>query len=115
MSRAGMSVIGAGRHTMAEEETGRAELIRAGASGRRAPGAAVMLVALFSNVLIGGLSVLALVSAGLAAPDSVAVGAGMALVGLTFAALAVTCAQLVSHARTAMGLAMLGLGDRKSV
>src|SRR5690625_1026695 len=105
-----MNVLSAVRHTRAEEETGRAELIRAGASGRRAPGAAVMLVALFSNVLIGGLSVLALVSAGLAAPDSVAVGAGMALVGLTFAALAVTCAQLVSHARTAMGLAMLGLG-----
>ena len=39
-----------GRHTRAEEETGRDELLRAAAVGRHAPLAAALAVALLANV-----------------------------------------------------------------
>lgn len=105
-----MNILGAVRHTRAEEETGRAELLRAGVTGRRAAGTAAMVVAVVSNAIIGALTAAVLVGSGLPAADSIAIGAGILLTGLTFAALAAACAQVVSHARTAIGLGMVGLG-----
>lgn len=93
------------RHTRAEEESGRDELLRASSVGRAAPTAAAVLVALIANLLAGALVAVSLVSVPLAVPDSVALGAGLAAVGAVFTGTALVAAQLTSGARAAYGLA----------
>lgn len=99
------------RNTRAEEETGRAELVRAGVVGRHAPAAAAFAVVLGADVAIGLLSAVVMVGGGLEAADSVAVGIATAFVGAVFAAVGVVVAQVTQHARGAngMGLAVLGV------
>ncbi len=105
-----MNILLAVRHTRAEEESGRAELIRAGVTGIRAPGTAALLLALITNAIIGSLTAVVLIGFGLPAPDSIALGTGLTFTGLTFAAIAAVCAQLLEHARSAIGLAMAVFG-----
>lgn len=93
------------RHTRAEEESGRDELLRAAAIGRAAPTAAAVLVALVANLLAGGLVAASLVAVPLAVADSVALGVGLAAVGAVFTGTALLAAQLTSGARAAYGLA----------
>jgi ABC-2 type transport system permease protein len=93
------------RHTRAEEESGRDELLRAAAIGRAAPTAAAVLVALVANVLAGALVAASLVSVPLAVADSVALGVGLAAVGAVFTGTALLAAQLTNGARAAYGLA----------
>ncbi|MBC2934982.1 ABC transporter permease [Nocardioides sp. zg-1228] len=92
------------RHTRAEEESGRDELLRAAAVGRAAPTAATLVVAVTANVLTGALVAASLVAFPLAVADSVALGVGLAAVGLVFAAVALLAAQLTSGPRAAYGL-----------
>jgi ABC-2 type transport system permease protein len=92
------------RHTRAEEESGRDEMLRAAAVGRRATTAATVLVVLAANVLTGALVTLSLVTFPLAVPDSLALGAGLAAVGMVFAGVALLAAQLTSSPRAAYGL-----------
>ncbi|MET9958782.1 ABC transporter permease [Streptomyces sp. NPDC006326] len=97
-----MSLVVVVRHTREEEETGRQELIGAGAVGRRAPLTAALLTALAAN---GGTALL--VTAGLAgrgAGGAAALGLGIGATGLLFAALAAVAAQLTESARLAKGL-----------
>ncbi|MBO3747632.1 anibiotic ABC transporter efflux pump [Streptosporangiaceae bacterium NEAU-GS5] len=98
------------RHTRAEEETGRAELIRAAAVGRRAPITSALLTCLAGDVVIGALTALVLAGGNLPAADSAATGLGLALTGLSFAAITVVIAQVTAHARTAVGLSALAFG-----
>ncbi|KRF36049.1 ABC transporter permease [Nocardioides sp. Soil805] len=93
------------RHTRAEEESGRDELLRAAAIGRAAPTVAAVLVALVANVLAGALVAASLVSVPLAVADSVALGVGLAAVGAVFTGTALLAAQLTGGARAAYGLA----------
>src|SRR5688500_12913950 len=67
-----MSMFLVGRHTRAEEESGRDELVRASAVGRRAPLTATLVELLLANALLGGLVALSLVAVPLAVADSVA-------------------------------------------
>lgn len=99
-----MSMFLVGRHTRAEEESGRDELVRAGAVARRAPLAATLLVAVAANVLMGALVAASLVSVPLAVADSVALGMGLTLGGLLFAGVALVAAQLTSSTRATYGL-----------
>lgn len=92
------------RHTRAEEESGRDELLRAAAIGREATTAATVVVAVVANILVGTLVALSLVTFPLAAVDSVALGVGLAAVGLVFTGIALLAAQLTSSARAAYGL-----------
>ncbi len=92
------------RHTRAEEESGRDEMLRAAAVGRGATAAATVLVALVANVLTGTLVTLSLVTFPLAAADSIALGVGLAAVGMVFAGVALLAAQLTSSPRTAYGM-----------
>ena len=92
------------RHTRAEEESGRDEMLRSAAVGRRATTGATVLVALVANVLTGTLVTLSLVTFPLAAPDSLALGVGLAAVGMVFAGVALLAAQLTSSPRAAYGL-----------
>ncbi|KQV62955.1 hypothetical protein ASC64_17895 [Nocardioides sp. Root122] len=92
------------RHTRAEEESGRDEMLRASAVGRGATTLATVLVALVANLLTGALVVLSLLTVPLEAADSLALGVGLAAVGMVFAAVALLAAQLTSGPRAAYGI-----------
>lgn len=111
------------RHTRAEEEAGRLDLVLAGAVGRRAPLAAALLAALVANLVVGTALLAALLSADLPLAGSAAVAAGVGGVGLVFAALAAVTAQVATTGRAANGLAgallglafvVRGIGDARS-
>src|SRR5690625_113193 len=98
------------RHTRAEEQSGRAELIRSNVTGRYAPLTASLVVAVISNFLAGTAVTLVSVAVDFPVAGSVLVGAGTALTGLAFAGIAAVTAQLSEFSRTASGLAGIVLG-----
>ncbi len=93
------------RHTRAEEETGRLDLVLAGAVGRRAPLTAALLTALLANVVVAAAVLAALLPAGLAVADSAAMACGVGAVGLVAAGVAAVAAQLARTGRGANGIA----------
>jgi ABC-2 type transport system permease protein len=99
------------RHTRAEEEAGRRELLGATAVGRQAPLLAALFATLGADLLLGALAAAGLVAYGLPAAGSVAFGLSWALFGWVFAAVAAVMAQATEGARAARGIsvAMLGL------
>lgn len=105
-----MAVLTVGRHTRGEEESGRAELLRATVLGRHAQSLAALLVASAASVIIGGLMAVSLVTQDLPVAGSVALGAGFASIGVVFAAIALVANQLTEHARAASGVAGAVLG-----
>lgn len=105
-----MNILLVVRHTRAEEESGRSELVRAGVVGRHAPATAAVLLAVVADALVAVLTGLVLVAAGLAVVDSFALGLAVGVTGLVFAAVAVVTSQLTEHGRTASGLALAVLG-----
>ncbi|MEU4218475.1 ABC transporter permease [Actinoplanes sp. NPDC026623] len=105
-----MSLLTVVRHTRTEEETGRLELLRATVIGRHAPLTAALLVTALANVTIAVLIALGLMATGLPAAGSVAFGLATGLVGMLFAAIAATAAQLTQSARAATGIAGAVLG-----
>jgi ABC-2 type transport system permease protein len=98
------------RHTRAEEEAGRLELVGAGVVGRAAPLAASLLVVGGAGCVLGLLAAAALVGAGLPAAGSLLFGAGWAATGLCFAAVAAVAAQVTSGGRAANGLGFMVIG-----
>ena len=103
-----MSIIG--RHTRAEEESGRDELLRAAPVGRYAPMTAALLDAMLANVVLGLLVVGSLAAYGLAVADSIGLGVGLTLTGWVFSGTALIAAQLTASNRAAYGLAGAVLG-----
>jgi ABC-2 type transport system permease protein len=95
------------RHSRAEEETGRLELVGAGVVGRAAPLAAALLVVGGASCVLGLLSGAALTAAGLPVAGSLIFGAGWAATGLCFAAVAAVAAQVTSGGRTANGIGFM--------
>ncbi|GAA1290559.1 ABC transporter permease [Saccharothrix xinjiangensis] len=98
------------RHTRAEEETGRLELIGSTVVGRHAPLTAALVTALVANLLVGGLIAVGLIGLGEGVGGSAALGAALASVGLAFAGVGAVAAQLPESARTANALAGAVLG-----
>jgi ABC-2 type transport system permease protein len=98
------------RHTRAEEETGRLELVGATVVGRQAPLTASLLVVVGANLALAVVTALGLTAAGLPVDGSFAFGLAWAGVGIAFAAVAALAAQLTSSARAAIGLAVSFLG-----
>lgn len=94
------------RHTRAEEDTGRVELLSAGVIGRAAPLTAALSVAVGASALIGIATALGLIAASLPVAGSVAFGAAWATTGVAFAASAGVAAQLTSSARIAREMAL---------
>ncbi len=90
------------RHTRTEEETDRAELLRAAPVGRHAPLASAMIGSLVVNVTIAAGSVVALIAFGLPAAGSIAFGASMVGVGMVFAGVGAVTAQVASGSRGAL-------------
>jgi ABC-2 type transport system permease protein len=98
------------RHTRAEEEPGRLELVGATVVGRYASLTAALLIALCMNLALAVLTAFGLIAAGLPADGSFAFGLAWAGVGIAFAAIAGVTAQLTRSARAATGIATAILG-----
>jgi ABC-2 type transport system permease protein len=105
-----MSVLTVVRHTRADEEAGRLELVRATAVGRHAPLTAALLAAGLANCALAILAALGLIGMGLPVAGSVMLGLAIGLTGLTFGAVASVAAQLTNGARSATGIATAVLG-----
>ncbi len=99
-----------GRHTRADEEAGRTELVRATVVGRNAPVTAALVVAVGALSVVGVLITLIMLGQDLPAAGSVAYGAAMAGFGIVFACLNALTAQVTEHNRASYGLtgALLG-------
>jgi len=103
-----MSILLTVRHTRAEEETGRAELVRAAVVGRYAPLTAAVVVVGGASIALGALLALSVGSLGLESvtqESSLLFGAAVAVIGLVFTAVAAVTAQVYESARAAGGLA----------
>ncbi|WP_328645725.1 ABC transporter permease [Amycolatopsis sp. NBC_00348] len=105
-----MAVFTVTRHTRAEEDTGRAELLASAVVGRYAALTAGVLVAGAASVLIGLIQVGSMIGAGLPAAGSLAFGASIALAGLAFTAVAAVAVQLAEYSRTANGIGTAVVG-----
>ena len=97
------------RHTRAEEEAGRRELLGSAVVGRFAGLAAGVVVTAVSSLVLGLFSGLGLAAAGLPVAGSLAFGLGWAAAGLVFGGVAAVTAQLTKSARAASGLAVVAL------
>jgi len=106
-----MSVFLVNRHTRAEEESERADLIRSTIVGRHAPIAAVLVVAVAANLLVAGLSAALTVAVGFPVAGTLALCGSMAAVGIVFAAVTAVAAQVAGTGRATLGLgsALAGL------
>lgn len=107
-----MSIFTVVRHTRAEEESGRAELVRSSVVGRHSSAATTMLVVLGANLALGLALALGLGALGIETvtwAGSFLYGASIAGVGLVFAGIAAITVQLTESARSASSLAGLTL------
>ncbi|MEV6931024.1 ABC transporter permease [Dactylosporangium sp. NPDC051485] len=98
------------RHTRAEEQAGRRELLGAGAVGRQAPLAAAFVIAVIADLLIALVCTLGLKARDQDPTGALALGLGLALCGLVFAAIAAVVAQLTTSSRSANGISIALLG-----
>ena len=105
-----MSLLAVVRHTRAEEEAGRLELLRSGVVGRHAPLAAALLVTLGANVVLAVIVVVGLIWENLPVAGAVALGLGFLGCGLVFAGLGAVTAQISENARPSRGMAASALG-----
>ena len=108
-----MSIFLVVRHTRADEEAGRLELVGSAAVGRQAALTAGLLIAAVANVVVAGADRRRGAAVrGCRPPASLAFGPATGRRGLVFAALAAVAAQLSGTARGARGIAFAVLGGR---
>lgn len=105
-----MNILLVTRHTRLEEQTGRAELVRANVAGRHATLTAALVVAAVANTLAVVVATAASMAFGFAPAGSLLVGLGTGLAGMAFAGLTAATAQLSESSRTSAGLAGAALG-----
>ncbi|MCT2584475.1 ABC transporter permease [Actinophytocola gossypii] len=98
------------RHTRADEDTGRTELLRSGVVSRFAALTSALLVAATVSLVAGALTALAQIGAGLAPFGSLTYGAAIAAAGWLFGSIAAVAAQLARNARTARAITLFTLG-----
>ena len=105
-----MSIFLVVRHTRADEESGRLELVGSTAVGRHAALASALLVACIANVAAGALITAAAIALGLPAPGTLVMAAALVCCGLAFTGAAAVAAQVAQTGRSARGLAAAALG-----
>lgn len=123
-----MSMLTISRHTRAEEQSGRAELVLAGVVGRHAQPTAALILAVLMNLLMAVLMAGVVLTAPITpAPEPAPTflfTVSIAAVGTAFAGVATVTAQLSPYSRTCTTLAGLvlavsfmirGLGDMSRV
>lgn len=104
-----MNILLIARHTRAEEESGRAELVRAASVGPWSALAAVSIVAVASNVILGLGTSVVFIADGQHAGRSILYGSSIALCGVLFAAIALIWVQVFEYGRAATGVSLAGL------
>lgn len=107
-----MSVLMLVRHTRAEEESGRAELVRAAVVGRHAPLAASLIVVAATNLALAVVMGPALAASGAASittAGSLLYGFAHAAVGIAFSGIAAITAQVTEHSRGAAGMGLAAI------
>lgn len=98
------------RHTRGEEQSGRAELIRANVTGRHTALTAVLVVALLANIAAAAAVTGLATAVGYPATGSVLVGLATGLTGMVFAGVSGVTSQLSEFSRAASGMAGAVLG-----
>ncbi|OBI49118.1 ABC transporter permease [Mycobacterium sp. E796] len=98
------------RHTRADEETGRTELVDSTAVGRYASLSAALLLSFGASIATGAIGAAGLLTTDIPRGGSLAFGAALACSGLVFSAVAAVAAQLSPSARFARGTAFAVLG-----
>lgn len=104
------SILAVVRHTRAEEDSGRRELLGSTVAGRHAPLAAALATTFAADLVLGAVLALGMTGQGLPAAGSWAFGAQLAVAGCVFAAVAAVAAQLTGGAGGARGIAIGVLG-----
>lgn len=108
-----MSIMTVSRHTRVEEQTGRAELVRANVVGRHAQLAAALILACVMNVLLTLLMALSFHFSPVEADSfsaSLLFAASIGAIGLVFAGVSAVTVQLSAFSRAASGIAGAVLG-----
>ena len=105
-----LNILLVARHTRAEEESGRAELVRAAAVGAWSAIAAVGIVAVGVNLLLALATTAVFAADGLDVGSSFLFGLGLGLCGLMFAATALVWAQVFEYGRAATGASVASIG-----
>jgi ABC-2 type transport system permease protein len=98
------------RHTRADEETGRTELMDSTAVGRYASLTAALMLSFGASIATGAIGAAGLLATDIPPGGSLAFGAALAGSGLVFTAVAAVAAQLSPSARFARGAAFAALG-----
>jgi polyether ionophore transport system permease protein len=98
------------RHTRADEETGRTELMDSTAVGRYASLTAALILSFGGSIATGAIGAAGLLSTDIPRFGSLAFGAALAGSGMVFTAVAGVAAQLSPSARVARGVAFTVLG-----
>ncbi|MEL7156472.1 MAG: hypothetical protein AAFN30_07730, partial [Actinomycetota bacterium] len=104
-----MNILLIGRHTRAEEESGRAELVRAGAVGAWSALAAVSIVSVLANFVLGLGTTVVFMADGQDPGRSLLYGMSLTTCGLVFAAIALIWVQVFEYSRPATGMSLAGL------
>jgi ABC-2 type transport system permease protein len=99
-----------GRHSRADEEAGRTELVRSAEVGRHAPLIAAVLVSALTCVATGLAIGIVATSTGLPVPGSFLLGAAVGACGLVFTGVTAVAAQLTESTRSTYGLVGAVLG-----
>jgi ABC-2 type transport system permease protein len=99
-----MSLFLVNRHTRAEEDNERADLVRSLIVGRHAPAAATLIVAIGANVVVASGCAVATLLYGYPPAGALALCAGIGAVGIAFAASTSLTVQIASTGRSALGL-----------
>lgn len=105
-----MAMLTVVRHTRAEEEAGRTELLASTVVGRHAGALAAVAVAAAGSLLIGAGVWASMLAVGMPGEASLLYGASIAAMGLVFASVAAVTAQLMTNGRGASGFALAVLG-----
>ncbi|WP_433868540.1 ABC transporter permease [Saccharopolyspora sp. CA-218241] len=97
------------RHTRADEDAGRTELLRSGAVSRFAALTSALLVAAAVSLVAGALTAVGQIGVGLAPFSSVTYGAAITAAGWLFGSFAAVAAQIAQNARTARTITLFTL------
>src|SRR5699024_1711978 len=95
------------RHTRAEEESGRRELLSSTTAGRNAPLTAALAAVLRANLALAAAVAIVLIACGLPAGGSFALGLSFAAAGWMCAALGGVAAQASESTGTARGISLI--------
>lgn len=98
------------RHTRAEEDVERADVLRSSVVGRHAPTAAALIAVSAAEVVVAAISAFGFVAIGYAPAGSLALAGSILAVGLVFLGITTVAAQVAGSGRGALGLAGMVLG-----